>query len=236
MLLSFAVVAGLGLLGVAGLLAIGYYLPAASTHAYWFISRSSGIVAYVLITASVLWGLVQSGGLFRPRAAPLLVLGLHSFLSWLGLGLAVLHGAILLGDSYMPFDLVQIAIPFTSAYRPVPVGLGVAGFYLMLLLSVSFYARRYIGQKNFRLLHYASFLAFVLVTLHGVLAGTDSGSLWWLYSLSLLAVVALTALRVASTRRRSQPQPANAVRAQSAKREHPASSSQMAGAWAEREA
>lgn len=67
-LLSFAVVAGLGLLGVAGLLAIenSLYLPAASTHVYWFISRSSGIVAYVLITASVLWGLVQSGGLFPP--------------------------------------------------------------------------------------------------------------------------------------------------------------------------
>lgn len=60
----------------------------------------------------------------------------------------MLHGAILLGDSYMPFDLVQIAIPFTSAYRPVPVGLGVAGFYLMLLLSVSFYTRRYIGQRR----------------------------------------------------------------------------------------
>jgi DMSO/TMAO reductase YedYZ heme-binding membrane subunit len=91
-----------------------------------------------------------------------------------------------------------------STYRPVPVGLGIAGFYLMLLLSVSFYIRRAIGQKNFRLFHYASFLAFALATLHGVLAGTDSGPLWWLYSLSLLAVVGLTLARVVNTQRRSR--------------------------------
>lgn len=192
-------------MGFASLAAVAYSLPDAGAHAYWFLSRSSGVVAYVLITLGVLWGLVQSGALFRPHAAPLLTLGLHSYFSWFGLALSLLHGVLLLGDRYMQFDLAQLAIPFVSTYRPVPVGLGVASFYLMLLLSVSFYARRFIGQKNFRLLHYTSFLAFVLVTLHGVLAGTDSGPLWPLYAASLLAVTVLSALRVASTRRRSQP-------------------------------
>jgi predicted ferric reductase len=125
---------------------------------------------------------------------------MHSFLSWIGLGLAALHGLILLGDSYTRFDLAQVVTPFVSDYRPIPVGLGIVGFYLMLLLSLSFYARPYISQRSFRLLHYAGFLAFAMVTLHGLLAGTDTGSLWWLYSLSLLSVLVLSALRVIRTR------------------------------------
>lgn len=200
---SLAAALGLSLLGLFSLAVIGYYLPEAGVKAYWFISRSSGIMAYLLITVSVLWGLVQSGALFRRRVAPLLALGLHNYLSWAGLALAALHGLILLGDSYTRFSLQQVVTPFMSTYRPIPVGLGIIGFYLMLLLSVSFYMRRWIGQKSFRLLHYGSFGAFTLVTLHGVLAGTDSGPLWPLYALSLILVLGLTALRVAGARRKA---------------------------------
>jgi len=201
-LVSLAAALGLSLLGLFSLAVISYTLPAASTKAYWFVSRSSGVIAYLLITASVLWGLVQSGALFRRRVPPLLALGLHNYLSWAGLALAALHALVLLGDTYTRFSLQQMSIPFLSSYRPLPVSLGIVGFYLMLVLSVSFYLRRWIGQKSFRLLHYGSFGAFALVTLHGVLAGTDSGPLWPLYALSLILVLGLTALRVVGTRRK----------------------------------
>ena len=56
---------GLALLGLVAMLALSYFLPDVGAKSYWFISRSSGLVAYVLITAGVLWGLVQSGGLFE---------------------------------------------------------------------------------------------------------------------------------------------------------------------------
>ena len=201
-IVSFAIILLLSLVGFASVLAIGYYLPATGTKAYWFISRSSGIVAYVLITLGVLWGLVQSGSLFRSRISPALALGAHSYLNWFGLGLAGLHGVILIGDSYINIDLPKVLTPFTSPYRPIPVGLGIIGFYLMLLLSLSFYARMHLGQKNFRLLHYGSFGVFVMVTLHSLFSGTDTKSLWWLYAVSLAAVTALTGLRIAATRRR----------------------------------
>ena len=202
-ILGFLAVLGFSLLGAVSLGAIAYYLPAAATHAYWFVSRSSGVVAYVLITLSVLWGLVQSGSLLSPRTLPGLPFGLHSFLSWLGLGLAALHGLVLLGDRYIGFDLAQLTTPFISTYRPLPTGLGIVSFYLMLLLTLSFYARPHLSQKNFRLLHYTSFGAFALVTLHGIFAGTDSAPLWWLYAGSLLSVLLLTAMRIVNTRRRA---------------------------------
>jgi predicted ferric reductase len=190
-------VVALCLLGAAGLMAAGYYLPETSTKVYWFVARSSGISAYLVITAGVVWGLVQSGASARARAWPGLALGLHSYLSWLGLGLTVLHAGVLLGDQYTHFTFVQVVMPFVADYRPLPVGLGIVGFYLMLLLSLSFYARPYINQKNFRRLHYAGFAAFALATLHGVLAGTDSGPLWWLYATSLVVVLLLTVARMA---------------------------------------
>lgn len=208
---SFFVVIALSLVGFASVLVIGHYLPDAGTKAYWFISRSSGVVAYVLITLGILWGLVQSGSLFRSRISPVLALGMHSYLNWIGLGLAGLHGVILIGDGYIQIDLARVFTPFISSYRPIPVGLGIIAFYLMLLLSLSFYARNHLGQKNFRLLHYASFAVFVMVTLHSLLAGTDSGPLGWLYGLSLVAVTSLTVLRVVNSRRMKKKQAARPI-------------------------
>ena len=105
-----------------------------------------------------------------------------------------------LGDVTFP-NVPEVFTPFLSPYRPVPVGLGIIAFYLMLLLSLSFYARNHLGQKNFRLLHYVSYAVFLMVTVHGVLGGTDTGALWWLYAVSLVVVAVMTVLRVRGSRR-----------------------------------
>jgi hypothetical protein len=189
------------MLGLLSLMVVAYYLPTAGARAYWYISRSSGVIGYVLLTLGVLWGLVQSGALFRRRVPPVLALGLHSSLSWWGIALGALHAVMLLGDRYMAFTVAQLLAPFASAYRPIPTGLGIIGFYGALVVSISFYARRFYGYKTFRLLHYGSYGVFVLVTLHGILAGTDTLPLWWLYAGSLAAVVLLTAWRIRNTRR-----------------------------------
>ena len=206
-LATLGVIILLSLIGFFSVVVIGLYLPDTAQKAYWFISRSSGVIAYVLLTIGVLWGLIQSGALFRSRVAPLLSLGLHSYLNWLALGLAALHGVILIKDPFIQIDLPRVLTPFLSEYRPIPVGLGIIGFYLMLLLSLSFYARSHLGQRNFRLLHYVSFGVFIMVTLHGLLAGTDSGALVWLYMASLISVIVLTVMRFASTHRKQKPAP-----------------------------
>lgn len=85
-------------------------------------------------------------------------------------------------------------MPFLSPYRPVWVGLGVLGFYLSLLVSVTFYLRARIGMKAFRAIHLFSLVAYLGATLHGFLAGTDSAlpSVLALYAGSFLVVVFLT--------------------------------------------
>jgi predicted ferric reductase len=178
-------------------------LPLTSSKAYWFISRSSGVLAYVLLTLGVMWGLVQSGSILRPTIPPPLALGLHSLLNWTSLAMAALHALILLGDNFIKLTLGDIVIPFISPYRPLVVGLGVLGIYLMFLLALSFYARRQLGQKTFRTLHYASYLTYLLVTWHSLGAGSDSHVLWPLYVLSIGAVGFLTMWRIANSRQRA---------------------------------
>jgi hypothetical protein len=133
----------------------------------------------------------------RPALPPLLALGLHSFLNWGALAMSALHGLILLGDNYIKMSLADVTLPFTSHYEPGLVGLGVLSFYLMFLLGSSFYARKWLGQKFFRGLHYASYPTFLLVTWHSLALGTDSGVLWPLYFISLGIVLLLTIWRIA---------------------------------------
>jgi predicted ferric reductase len=185
-----------GIVGLLGLVSLDRTLPVTSAKAYWFVSRSSGVLAYLLLTLGVMWGLVQSGGILRPTLPPALALGLHNFLSWASLAMAVLHGLVLLGDNYIKMRLADIVIPFIGPYRPMWVGLGILGIYLMFLLNVSFYVRSKIGQKTFRLFHYASYAAFLLVTWHGMGAGTDTSALRLVYVPSIGGVGLLTVWRI----------------------------------------
>ena len=185
-----------GTVGVLGLVSLNRTLPLTSAKAYWFVSRSSSVLAYLLLTLSVIWGLVQSGAILRPTIPPALALGLHNFLSWASLVMSALHGLVLLGDNNPTMKLADIVIPFTGPFRPMWVGLGVLGIYLMLLVSVTFYVRSKIGQKNFRLLHYTSYAAFLLVTWHAIGAGTDTSALRMVYAASIGGVGLLTIWRI----------------------------------------
>ncbi len=148
---------------------------AAATPAYWYASRAAGLVGYVLLWAVTAWGLLLSTKLAKNVVPAPVAMQLHSFLSILTLVFAGLHGLVLMGDSYINFNLANVIYPFASAYQPLWVGAGQVGFYLGLAVTISFYIRSYIGARNWRRLHYLSFLMYGLVTLHSVVIGSDSG-------------------------------------------------------------
>jgi sulfoxide reductase heme-binding subunit YedZ len=122
----------------------------------------------------------------------------HQLLSLLALAFIAVHMVVLLADQYLPFTVAQLFVPFTDSYRPIWVGLGIIGMYLAVLVSITFYIRRWIGQKTFRTIHYLSFIAFAATALHGLFAGTDS-PLWTvqaMYAFTALSVVFLTVYRI----------------------------------------
>ncbi len=168
-----------------------------STKIPWHLSRVTGVVGYVLLWLSTALGISISSRAARLWPGGPAAFDLHQFGSLLALGFAGFHGLVLLGDSYIDYTLAQILLPFTSSsYRPLATGLGQLAFYLALAASLSYYVRKRIGQKTWRWLHFSTFLAFFLVTLHGALAGTDTTVLLPLYVVAGASVLLLTLYRI----------------------------------------
>ena len=164
----------------------------------WFVSRASGLVAYFLLSASVVFGLLIStkagdGILGRP-----LVFELHQFTSVLTLSLLGLHAGSLLFDGFLNFTPASILIPFIGPYRPLWVGLGVLGAWSTAIVTGSFWARKPLGQKNWRRLHFLAFFAWTSSLVHGFTAGTDTSlaPVFWMYVLTAAAVAALLTYRI----------------------------------------
>ena len=168
---------------------------------YWYLSRSSAVVAYLLLWASMATGLAISNRLARIWPGGPIAFDLHQHTSLLGLGFALFHALILMGDHYINYSLAQVLIPVASAeYRPLWVGLGQIGWYTLVIVSLTFYVRRKIGHHVWRLIHFLSYAMFALALLHGLMSGTDSPALWarMMYWASAASVLFLTVYRVLS--------------------------------------
>ena len=144
-----------------------------STNIFWYISRTAALTAYLLFFVNIVLGLGMKlkflDRLFeRWRAADL-----HQFTALLGVALVGLHVFSLLGDTYYKYTIKQILVPFTAIYRPGWIALGIVGFYWLLIVTFSCYFRKYIGQKAWRAIHFASFGLFWVIVYHGIKTGTD---------------------------------------------------------------
>jgi len=163
----------------------------AGPHVFWITSRAAGTVALVLSSLSVCAGLLVGA-----RAGPLKGMGgdvkaLHEALSLATLAAVALHGAALLGDSYLHPSVFDISVPFTGAYRPFWTGIGIVAGWALAALGLSYYARRSVGQARWRSLHRFTALFWLLGIAHSLGSGTDAGQLWFLALLAAPAVPGL---------------------------------------------
>jgi predicted ferric reductase len=171
--------------------------------AYWYLSRGSAIVAYLLLWASMAFGLLITNKMARAWPGGPAAFELHEYVSLLGLGFALFHGLILMGDQFIHYNLAQVLLPFGSyGFKPFWVGLGQLSFYLSAVLVASFYVRKRIGNQTWRILHFASFGAFLFAMVHGLMSGTDTASSWMqaIYWLSAASLVFLIVYRVLVSR------------------------------------
>lgn len=165
---------------------------------FWILARSSGFLAYALLTASVLAGLLLKARPLGTAIKPAVVTDLHRFLALLGLCSLTVHGLALVLDRTVPIGIADLLVPGIAPYRPLWTALGVLAAELMLLVYASFPLRKRIGTRTWRRLHWATYLIFTLATLHGLATGSDSGMTWALavYGAATGAVIAATAWRV----------------------------------------
>jgi predicted ferric reductase len=167
--------------------------------AYWYLSRASALVAFFLIWFSMASGLIITNKMARVWPGGPTAFDLHQYTSLLGLAFGLFHALILLGDNYINFTLAQVLVPFTSSgYKPVWVGLGQIGFYSLAIVGLSFYVRKRIGHRTWRLIHFFSFITFALALTHGIFSGTDSQEAWaaGFYWTSAASLLFLTVYRI----------------------------------------
>ncbi len=189
---------------LAGLWAVNRMVAAMAAQApgIWFVSRAAGIVAFLLLWLSTAWGVsLSSKGVGGLVSAPL-AYALHNVTSWLALGFATVHALALLGDQVVPFTLGGILIPFRADYQTLVTGIGTLSLYIGILVSVTFYWKKRIGYRAWRVIHMLSYGMFVMVTAHSIILGTDTKSMLMqaVYIVAGGSVLFLTLFRIFSSR------------------------------------
>lgn len=168
----------------------------------WFVIRGSGIVAFALLSASLLWGLMVSTKVFGRAIKAKGLQWLHESLGLAAVLATMIHIVSLSMDEYIEFGWADILIPGFTDWRPLAAALGGVAFWSLLVVALSFYVKKWIGQNAWRSIHYLSFGTFLAAVLHGVFSGTDTANPWvaGLYVGSTFLVVLLTAIRIVSSK------------------------------------
>jgi hypothetical protein len=135
----------------------------------WNIIRAAGIGAYLMLWASVTWGLVATTSLFGKRVPKATSVALHQAFSTLGLLLLVTHLGVLLVDSFMPFGWLDLLIPMRATYRPAGVSFGTGAMVLMAVVLLTSWFRKQVKPTWWRRFHALSVPAFSLALVHGLM-------------------------------------------------------------------
>ncbi len=171
---------------------------------WWLTARATGIVAWSVLSISVVLGMALSTRALGRRPTPAWLQDLHRGSGGLAIAFTVVHLAALLADTYVQFDIADLLVPLMSQWRPVPVAAGIVAFWLLLAVEATSLARRRIGITWWRRIHLTSFALWVLATAHLLTAGTDAGKpwLWGIVLATTLTVATLGLLRLRRPRRR----------------------------------
>lgn len=161
--------------------------------ALWYLTRGSGVVALLLLTASTLLGVLTAGRWRNERWPRFAVAALHRNLTLVAMAFIGIHVGTTIADAYAPIGIKDIFVPFASQYRPVWVGFGALAVDLLLAVAISSALRRRIGFRTWRAIHWASYATWPLAVVHGLGTGSDARTNW----LALFTVGCLVAVVVA---------------------------------------
>ena len=164
-----------------------------SSPAIWYAARASGVAAYVVLSIVVSLGLTLGKKAQSQRWPRFSIEEVHRFGGLLVGSLIGVHVLAIAVDSFLPFSLTQMLVPFTASYRPLWTGLGIAAAELLVALAITNHYRRRLPYRFWRRAHYLNFAVWAFASLHGLMGGTDRGAVWLaiLYGLSVTTVLML---------------------------------------------
>jgi sulfoxide reductase heme-binding subunit YedZ len=165
---------------------------------YWYLTRSTGAVALLLLTGAVALGVVDVRRWSTPRWPRFVVDSLHRNVSLLAMAFLVLHILTSVLDSFAPISLLDAFVPFAGSYRPFWLGLGAVSFDLLLAVTITSLLRQRFGYASWRAIHWLTYASWPIALLHGFGTGSDVKSTWllWLSIACLVVVLAAVLARV----------------------------------------
>src|SRR5262245_22473106 len=168
----------------------------------WYAARAGGMVAFALLSVGVLLGLALSGRARLKDWPRFAVEDVHRFVGLLAGTFVAIHVVVLLLQSYVPFSIADLVIPFAASFKPLPTALGVIAMELMVALAVTNRYRKALRYTFWRRAHYANFAVWLFALVHGIASGTDTSTLWGaaLYAIAGGAVAGLTVWRFGARR------------------------------------
>jgi len=163
---------------------------AAAPKAVWYLTRGSGIVGLLVLTAAVLLGITTSTRWATERWPRFVIEGLHKNVSLLSLVFLGVHIVTAVADGYVPIRWLDVVVPFGSAYQPLWLGLGALAVDMLAAIAVTSILRVHIGHRVWRAVHWLAYACWPVAVLHGLGIGSDAGQSWML----LLAAAAAAAV------------------------------------------
>jgi sulfoxide reductase heme-binding subunit YedZ len=166
-------------------------IAAAGPSAYWYLTRGTGAVALVLLTASVVLGVLDSIRFASaPRWPRFAIDAMHRDVSLLVLVFLAIHIITSVLDTFAPVKVIDAFIPLTSSYRPLWMGLGALSFDLLLALVLTSLMRRRLGFRAWRRIHWLAYASWPVAVLHGLGTGSDT-NVWWMLGLTAICTAAV---------------------------------------------
>ncbi len=171
-----------------------------SKQSLWFASRGTGVVSILLLTASVVLGVITSVRFETRRIPRFVTLGLHRNISLLVIVFVTAHIATSIVDGFIHIGALDAFVPFRSPYRAVWLGLGTVAADLLIALTLTSVLRVRIGLSIWRAVHWLAYVSWPIALMHGLGAGSDTTAQWMrvLDGFAVLMVVAVVIWRVQS--------------------------------------
>jgi DMSO/TMAO reductase YedYZ heme-binding membrane subunit len=156
----------------------------------WYVSRSSGWVAFFLLAVTVVWGILGITKVIERKGLPRWMMDLHKYVALLTMIFVGIHLGALVADNFTHIAWREILIPYAFDWKPGAVTFGIVAFYLLVAVQVSSWLRPRLPRKLWKATHMLSYPAMWLVAMHGLKAGTDASNL--ALRVSVMVVVGLT--------------------------------------------
>jgi hypothetical protein len=158
--------------------------------ALWYLTRATGAVTLLLLTASVVIGVVTVGRLQTAGWPRFVVEGLHRNISLLAILILLVHIVTSVLDPFASIHLLDAVVPFIATYRPLWLGLGAFASDLLIAIAITSVVRRHLGHAVWRATHWLAYLCWPMAVLHTVGTGSDVKQ-FWLLALTAVCVVAV---------------------------------------------